>query len=113
MIEDINSILQFVNLFSTNDLLDIFRHYHCHRYDDLMPNIVYQLNDIEMRTALAQYLEYYLILTPNENDERTLFLKEILTSHNINKFKTTLEINQFFEEPLFHIANKDYSLLKF
>ena len=100
-------INEFVNLISEDYLLNIFNNYHCHQYDHLMSNLVKILSIDEMRICIFVYLDYFTIKNLRICERKQL-LTEIVLNQDIDKFKYILQCDQYFEEPLFHIANGDF-----
>lgn len=100
-------IEEFIDLLSYDDLDSIFHHYHRHQYDHLLQNPFKRLSNNEMKEAIKYYLKYFILKNKYEDDERKDTLTNIVNNKDIGLFRETLHYDQFFEEPLYHIANKD------
>lgn len=106
------SIDSFVESIPCNLLTSLFHHYYYHGYDNLLLNPVIQLTNDQMQLALKRYLE--LNISENNNtDERRKTLEPIVVRKDYKSLFDVIYYDQYFEEPLMHIANQDkkyYSL---
>lgn len=112
------SINSFVESVPHDLMISLFKHYSCHGYDHLLLNPVIQLSNDQMKLALKRYLERFVsennyVDEDGEMDERKTTLEAIITRKDYKSLYDSIYYDQYFEEPLMHIANqnkKDYSL---
>ena len=110
---DINS---FIESIPDNFLSELFHHYYRHGYDHLLLYPVMQLSNDQMKLALKRYLERFILENNNVDgkiDERRATLAPIVMRKDYKSLYDVIYYDQYFEEPLMHIANqneKNYSL---
>ena len=112
------SFNSFVEHIPHNLLESLFYHYYRHGYDHLLLNPVTQLSNDQIKLALQRYLERFILENNNVDedggmDERRATLDPIVRRKDYRSLYIVIYYDQYFEEPLIHIANQNkkyYSL---
>lgn len=95
-------IHNYVNNIVDSDINKIFSRYNDKYYKHLMDNNIIELDNNQKRKALYKYMKYIII---DDIGERQEVLMDLVENNNYASLSRILE-DQYYEEPLYHIANE-------
>jgi hypothetical protein len=95
------SEIKFVDGLKTSQLLSLFTNYYFNGH--LMTKPLKELTPLDMRKSLIQYIDF---IKKDEDDERRNALLPLINRGEYQDFIDTIRYDQYFLEPLWHIANQ-------